>query len=272
MSGYLKRIANSAVQRQTRLNPLVDSVYASERREEGPASVEETQTVVLQPREHPGHTPMRELVRDSFQAAPTDEIARTDDRQLYQQKQNPDAMHPGAIDPDLYPAESGAFQPLMGRVPTGQLPSAEKTEWPAEADQSVSSEEKPRETTQSNRSHAAVESAAEAEGGKSSWVYQPLVSPRAINQPQKVPTRSEPVPSPQILQAAAARKAATNEALAQRSAEQARAPIQREDIQIHIGRIEVIATPPHTPRPAPAPVRRGQSLDEYLNSSSGRSR
>jgi hypothetical protein len=42
-----------------------------------------------------------------------------------------------------------------------------------------------------------------------------------------------------------------------------RAPV-RDDIQIHIGRIEVFAVPP-PPRPAAAPpVRNGMSLDDYL--------
>jgi hypothetical protein len=272
MSGFLKRIANSAVRRETRLNPLVDPFYVSERREEMPASIEETQTVDLQPRESPGHTPMRELVRDSIQPAPQNEIARTNDGLPNEQKQNPDAMPPRATHPELNSAERGIFQPLLGRVPTGQQMRAERIESPAEANQSIPSEESLRATAQSNSMNAPVESAAESDAKKGSWAYQPLVSPRADTQPQTFPTPSEHVPSAQILQAAAARKEASTQALAQRSAQQARAPIQPEDIQIHIGRIEVIATPQPAPRPAPAPARRGQSLDDYLRSSSGRSR
>lgn len=111
------------------------------------------------------------------------------------------------------------------------------------------------------------------------WVYQPLIAAESLNQSQteQAQRRSEPEQSGLILQAAAARRAAANEALAQRNAQPARAVIQPEDIQIHIGRIEVIAMPPPAARPAAAQVRRGQSLDEYLNgsshnSSSGRSR
>ncbi len=44
------------------------------------------------------------------------------------------------------------------------------------------------------------------------------------------------------------------------------------DIQIHIGRIEVIATPPPAPRAAPGPVRRGPTLAEYLERRDRRSR
>jgi hypothetical protein len=44
------------------------------------------------------------------------------------------------------------------------------------------------------------------------------------------------------------------------------------DIQIHIGRIEVMAAPPAAPRPAAAPVRHAMSLDEYLKRRNGGSR
>jgi hypothetical protein len=56
--------------------------------------------------------------------------------------------------------------------------------------------------------------------------------------------------------------------LAQQQARK-RAEQQGDEIQIHIGRIEVIAMPP-APRPMPVPVRKTQTLDEYLRRSSGR--
>jgi len=43
-----------------------------------------------------------------------------------------------------------------------------------------------------------------------------------------------------------------------------------EDIRIDIGRIEVIAVPPSSPRATPAPIGKGLSLDEYLNRRNGR--
>jgi hypothetical protein len=45
-----------------------------------------------------------------------------------------------------------------------------------------------------------------------------------------------------------------------------------DNIQINIGRIEVIAAPPLAPRSAPAPARKGISLDEYLSRRDGRVR
>lgn len=43
-----------------------------------------------------------------------------------------------------------------------------------------------------------------------------------------------------------------------------------DDIQINIGRIEVVAVTQPAPRPAPAPARKGLSLDEYLGRRNGR--
>lgn len=58
--------------------------------------------------------------------------------------------------------------------------------------------------------------------------------------------------------------------LAQQQQARERAEHQGDDIQIHIGRIEVIAMPPAAPRPTPVPARKSQTLDEYLRRGSGR--
>jgi hypothetical protein len=52
--------------------------------------------------------------------------------------------------------------------------------------------------------------------------------------------------------------------------QRAREERQSDEIQIHIGRIEVIAMPPAAPRPMPVPARKSQTLDEYLRRGSGR--
>lgn len=73
---------------------------------------------------------------------------------------------------------------------------------------------------------------------------------------------------------AGALRSATELALTRRLAQQqtarTRSEQQSEEIQIHIGRIEVTAMPPAAPRPMPAPARKTQTLDEYLRRGSGR--
>jgi hypothetical protein len=44
-----------------------------------------------------------------------------------------------------------------------------------------------------------------------------------------------------------------------------------DEIEIHIGRIEVVAAPPAPPRPAVTPQRKSLSLDDYLSRRNGRS-
>ena len=56
---------------------------------------------------------------------------------------------------------------------------------------------------------------------------------------------------------------------APQSASPAREP---DEIQIHIGRIEVTAVPPPVARPVAPPTRKGPSLDEYLSRRDGRGR
>jgi hypothetical protein len=48
------------------------------------------------------------------------------------------------------------------------------------------------------------------------------------------------------------------------------APREASDIQIHIGRIEVMAVAPPSPRPLPAPPQTSPSLSDYLNRRNGR--
>jgi len=57
---------------------------------------------------------------------------------------------------------------------------------------------------------------------------------------------------------------------AQRSAFRQDETKPMEDIQIHIGRIEVVAVPPPPVSNSPKPVRKSLSLEDYLKRSSGR--
>jgi hypothetical protein len=65
----------------------------------------------------------------------------------------------------------------------------------------------------------------------------------------------------------AMRRPGANEQPAARQRQEVRSA---DDIQINIGRIEVIAVPPAAPRPTPPPARKGMSLDDYLGRRNGR--
>jgi hypothetical protein len=174
----------------------------------------------------------------------------------------------GFENPDLHSSEYGYFRPLLGRFSAARRENENAAEENSERVLSEFAAGFDGARAPSRGINASDDSSAEARN----WVYEPVIAAGTPN-----PLRSEEGPRPSdaaqtasALQAAS-RRAAASEA-AQRNTPSLRSPIQAEDIQIHIGRIEVIAVPPPAPRPAAAPERRGQSLDEYLSRSNGRSR
>lgn len=300
MSGFLQRItgsaiAGSAIRRQTSLHPLVDPVYAAARRDEAPALQfpEETRRVVSQPQESqegrtqaPASHPSREA---SFQS-PTSSSAPLENARRMQPEAtqetdsaNSTARHSrqrgdasGIENPVLNLIESGAFQPLLARSPDLPRPDGAAYESPSERTITGFDTGKMAADAPSRGFKSASDSMAEARTGFRPWVYQPLIAtstpmPSGSAEAAEGPRPSEPARFAPELQAASQR-AAANQALARRTPPQMRSPIQPDEIQIHIGRIEVIAVPPPAARPAAPPARRGQSLDEYLSRSNGRSR
>jgi hypothetical protein len=295
MSGFLQRITGSAIRRQTSLHPLVEPVYAAARRDEAPALQfpEETRRVVSQPPEGlaertqpPASHPSPEA---SFQS-PTSSSARLENvrgmnSEITQEVGAPNsaAKHSGQRE-DSSGIEnsvssllgSGAFQPLLARSPDLPRPDGAAYESPSERTITGFDTGKMAADAPSRGFKSASDSMAEARTGFRPWVYQPLIAtstpmPSGSAEAAEGPRPSEPARFAPELQAASQR-AAANQALARRTPPQMRSPIQPDEIQIHIGRIEVIAVPPPAARPAAPPARRGQSLDEYLSRSNGRSR
>lgn len=286
MSGFLERITGAAIQRQARLHPVVDSVWAAARRDEAPAFQfpEVTERIVALPQEarakrsqpnevesasraasfeaHTSITPLvdapegrSEGVRESTspRSAAEDSKRAEDSASLGNRAQNF--------------LESGSFQPLLGRFPD----TRQENEAVVERDSEVKNSGFAAGYSAANPRSRDSDSAKVSNSEVRTWVYEPVIH-AGIPTPVRSadgPRSSEPEQSAPALQAAS-RRAAASEA-AQRSALM-RAPIQAEDIQIHIGRIEVIAVPLPAPRPAAAPARRGQTLDEYLSRSNGRPR
>ncbi|MGA2350003.1 MAG: hypothetical protein ABSF70_06175 [Terracidiphilus sp.] len=270
MSGFLQRVTGAAIARRPRLHPVVDSIYAAARRDEAPGfqfPVEMQTEVLLQqagPRAKGQSDGFESASRHSRAASlPDDRYGespmRSEKTQEMSSVQNTAERLPRQRDSSRleYPAlnflESGTFQPLLGRLPAFQPVS----ETAAEAHSEKNLDE----------SAAGYDGAARPSRG---WVYEPVIvaGTPLRSQPADAPRLSEPATTAPALQIAS-RRVSANEAGSQRNAQ---SKSGAEDIQIHIGRIEVIAVPPPAERPAAATVRRGQSLDEYLSRSNGRSR
>jgi hypothetical protein len=294
MSGFLQRITGSAIRRQTSLHPLVEPVYAAPRRDEIPALQfpEETRRVVSQPREstegrmQPSASP---TAREASFQSPTSSSAPETVRRMNSEPTleadaaNSAARHSrhrgdssGIENPVSNLIESGVFQPLLARSPSSQRDIGQAYE--SQSDRTISEFETRTKATDtpSRGFKSASDSMAESRTASRPWAYEPLIAtgaptPSRSAEAAEGPRPSEPARFAPELQAASQRSAAS-QTLARHNAPQLRSPIQPEDIQIHIGRIEVIAVPPPAARPAAAPARRGQSLDEYLSRSNGRSR
>jgi hypothetical protein len=84
--------------------------------------------------------------------------------------------------------------------------------------------------------------------------------------------RSAPRSTPQALPAPPTRSAGQTQSNRGLARQQRPPPHDTDEIQIHIGRIEVTAVPPPPVKAAPAPTRKSPSLDEYLKRRPGRAR
>lgn len=83
---------------------------------------------------------------------------------------------------------------------------------------------------------------------------------------------SAPRSSPQALPAPPTRSTDQSRSNRDLARQQRPPPRDPDEIQIHIGRIEVTAVPPPQVKAAPAPTRKSPSLDEYLKRRPGRAR
>jgi len=274
MSGFLQRIAGAAIQRQPRLHPVVDSVWAAARRDDAPALhfQEVTERIVSAPQTSRAKTTPQNEVEQGSPATifrplvPGKEPLPSAQGMRFEEMQESDPAHSTARDsrqvedsrgfenPDLHSSVDGNFRPLLERSSAARQENGNGAE---------------KDSGRSFSDFAAKFDTASA--STRSWVYEPVIAagtPKP-SRSDEGPRPSEPTQSVSALQAVSRRAAASEGA--QRNVLM-RAPIQAEDIQIHIGRIEVIAVPPPVALPAAAPARRGQSLDEYLSRSNGRSR
>ena len=176
----------------------------------------------------------------------------------------------GELPTEAMSASSAAFQPLLPQlVMRQQEAEAPRLAAARESETAAESGARPASPTSSS------ESSRRAATPLRPWTFESIVESITAERASAGPFSSENPHSPVAVRRdlpvfsarAASRPAAASIAPARRTA-----PLQPEDIQIHIGRIEVTAVPPQAPRAVPAPARKGLTLDEYLRGSNGRAR
>jgi len=260
MRGYLHRIAASAVRQQPAVHPFVESVYSAPRREEPAAPV---------------------LREERFSAAAPVERAAAQHFGGESRTEAPRPVQASASQPGE-PAKHEAF--LMNAHAEQVAPRIFSAEPPARMPQPRTSPIGPLQEIVQRLTVATPAGEPEA--------FQPLL-PRSEIDPQqsadRPPADASRQDRPESGSPEATREVPRFEPIVAKDVSPARgaAGIGRrprvelppgprspqppaDEIQIHIGRIEVVAVQSAAPRPAAAPARKALSLDEYLSRRNGR--
>ena len=247
MKGFLHRIVTGVVRPQPKLHPFVESIYPAARTQNvAEPSVSHDTLSVFTPVEqiaarNPGSEAQREETRSSISPA----------------------SHRAHMQPQTTIHQHESIAPLLPRqeVEAG-VASKQSERQMVEADSDLLPQ--PRQLPVAASYESQLESVSHA-----LQEFVPIVLDRASTASISDSDKSATVFAQGEAQAASTRVNGRRQAgqiSVARSAQQ-----QADDIQIHIGRIEVVAVPQPAPRPAPAPTRKGLSLDEYLSHRNGRS-
>jgi hypothetical protein len=245
MTGYLQRLAASVAQPNPRLYPLVRSIFAGGRREvSAPALMQDdalaatddqnlvpTTRTVFEPTDGPMRR--RDLAADDWVEQHGAIALPTDDSRIGRRRSEPEIFHP------LLPSKTPEMD--LSAMPPESVPG------------DVASAQS---GLQHDRRDTSIVDAA--------WMAHAVV--------EDGPTADRRNAIAPPLLGGDRERAGMLAAVAGDSGQPARADFsapsrrsaQSDDIQIHIGRIEVTAVAQPTPRPAAAPARKAMSLDEYL--------
>lgn len=255
MSGYLQRLVSTARTQGTAIRPVLGSLYSYSPdygRAEGLHEVEET-VVSRQPDviATPSPSPPQGIPAPSKSRSPRREDSHLEPRV---------AMRPTAVSG----SSDEAFQGIQGSALGGQ------SEGPKPATETPASF-----TTLVAETHGEQRPALEADliSGPATKLSEREVRP--LEGPSQKLIRRGPY-RPLVPEGLRPAEAAFPRNSSPLSPDRGKiegtgptrhsAPVQRyaDDIQIHIGRIEVTAVPPAPTRPAVQPVRKSLRLDEYL--------
>jgi hypothetical protein len=251
MSGYLQRLASSAARTERRVQPLVGGLFA---RQPEQAIEEATTTIIPQPASPASEHPLADSARTTLPRISSDE-SRMEETVLRSTHVEPLAPMPEEPRrkplPALVEQDSSFSSQRKERVERTESP-AHRTERPAVPDLLVALSKFIERPADPQRSTADK--------------IQTLAGETAQTESAKAGDAQahEPIQTERLRPASAG----SMRTIAQPPAGQSRTPSPMregsDDIQIHIGRIEVIAVQPPAPHPAAVPTRRGPTLEEYL--------
>ena len=233
MSGFLNRIAARAVRPQTSVHPFAESIYSVARQ----TGTSEAAGV------HEALSAHGEQGAAQSMALPVDPAGHSEEALTsHSEMQTHQTV---TVD------DRRSIQPLLPRQVAG-LADASKHSSP---------------DAQSSPADSLAASHRGFSGQGEGLEYVPIVpGPFArSNAPE-----AGGVSSMQALEESIAAARSKQNAQAAQVSQDKHAASQGDDVQIHIGRIEVVAVPQAPPRPAHSPARKGLSLEEYLRKRDGR--
>jgi hypothetical protein len=245
MTGYLQRLAASVSQPRPSLHPLVGSIFSGGRQEV--ASPDLLQNDALASTDDQNLVPTTRPGSDSADGPMRGRDLATDDRV---------EQHAGIALPtddrgaEHRRSEREIFHPLLpGKTPEVDASAMLRETIPGDV--------------------ASAQSVLQHHGGETSTVAAGRMAHVAVEDGSTAARRNA-IAAPPV--SGLRERAGMLAAVAGNAGKPARAEFsapsrrsaQSDDIQIHIGRIEVTAVAQPAPRPAAAPARKAMSLDEYL--------
>ena len=232
MSGYLQRLAVSVARPRPSLHPLVGSIFSGERQEAAAAPT---------------------LTQNDASAFADEQNLVSTTRTVSDAPDGPMHRRDPAVDDRHRRGEPEILDPLLPRKTpeagiSAMLPETAREDVASAQSASVRLQHYSRDTSiveAARTTHVAVEDGPSAD-------RQNAIAPTPVSGLRE---------SPGMLAVAAGD--VVRPARAEFSAP-SRQSVQSDDIQIHIGRIEVTAIAQPAPRPAAPPAHKAMSLDEYL--------
>lgn len=242
MRGYLQRLALGVMRPVGTIHPMVGSVFSAQHQ----AGTSEA--------------PLREASVLISSQAKSDAKGSQEDAKA--RSVSSEEKSSGTLEPNRLRAPDPVYTPLISKVDAIQSKNKQSEDFSRPAEEASSSHFAERSTAE-----ALPEANVQPEGRTEELVLTHVYTPKMSE--STVRSSSLKIPAQKMDPFAAAPRSTPRENSSRRSATPSRQP---DEIQIHIGRIEVTAVQQAPVPPAVKPTRKGLSLDEYLQRANRRVR